>query len=528
MNTKQREAVEVFGKDILVNAGAGSGKTTVLVERFVHAVTEQGVAPDRILAVTFTDLAANHMKCKLIERFAALGREEDRRALEGAYIGTIHSFCMRLLRENPIEAAVDPYFKVLSKPEADILMAKAMDAAFEAQGERPLWIDFLVEREEKQLREALSRLYAHFRATGEDERLLEIKKSADRKSFETKIRRLFEEIAVSLQKKDKLGKSEAAALEASAYAGKIFCGKKIDTEIFEEARKIERSIKQQGSEFFQEWVLSFKKILGLWKAAALQDFSAPLKEEFLRTFQFFRENYESQKRTAAVFDFDDLVILACRLLEGESPGKKAVRARYREHFRHLLVDEFQDTSPLQARLIDLLRREGNLFTVGDKQQSIYSFRQADPALFAKYEDSAGRKIILDENYRSRPKVLDFVNGFFEKEAAGAFGKLLAGKKFKLQGEGAVEILPAFYGEDEELKKLEEAREKEAAMLAGRLNALVREKIKVEGPLPSGRPLEWGDIAVLLRSSTPMPVYERAFSRAGIPFYSPKSDRKSVV
>ena len=109
MNSKQREAAEAFGKDVLVSARAGSGKTTVLVERFVRAVTQLGDTPDRILAVTFTDLAANHMKQKLVERFAGLKREEDRRALETAYIGTIHSFCTRLLRENPIEAAVGDY-----------------------------------------------------------------------------------------------------------------------------------------------------------------------------------------------------------------------------------------------------------------------------------------------------------------------------------------------------------------------------------------------------------------------------------
>ncbi len=522
MNSKQQEAAASFGADICVSAGAGSGKTSVLVNRFKYAVIDLKQAPDRILALTFTEPAANHMKRQLVKEFIQAGREEDRRALETAYIGTIHGFCARLLRENPIEAAVDPYFKVLSKAESDILMTKALDAAFEAHADSAVALEMLTERGEVSVRLAALRLYAHFRATGEDENILTIRSGLDRKPLEAKISQAFLEVIEIAGKNKKITANEAAAIEGARHIPKIFSAAFLDWRNFEAFRVIERSIQKRGSETFKEWVESFRKDAGAWKLAALGELFFPFKEEFLKIMHVFMENYENEKRLMAALDFEDLTLLAWKLLKGETPAKKAVRERYRNRFCHLLVDEFQDTSPLQAKLIDLLRSKNNLFLVGDPQQSIYAFRHAEPALFGHYEALAGKKITLDENYRSRFEVLDFVNHFFAVDAHGVFKALVPGKKFLLEVKGTIEPLCAFYGPDEKLKDLDEGREDEARLLAERILSLVRSGVCVEDGTLSGRPMKWGDVAILMRSAKKAQTYERALSRLGVPFYSPKS------
>jgi len=138
----QTAAFKTFGKELSVSAGAGSGKTSVLVERFLYAVTEKKIPPDRILAITFTDKAANQMKSRLVDACEERGLVEFRREIENAAISTIHSFCARLLKENPIESGLDPFFRVLGEGEADILAEKVLDTLFEeeASAEREILV----------------------------------------------------------------------------------------------------------------------------------------------------------------------------------------------------------------------------------------------------------------------------------------------------------------------------------------------------------------------------------------------------
>ncbi|HTL71199.1 MAG TPA: UvrD-helicase domain-containing protein [Candidatus Eisenbacteria bacterium] len=514
-SASQLAAVTHFGSDVSVRAGAGSGKTSVLVGRFVRAVMEGGVEPGRILAITFTERAANEMKQRLVKEFSGRGREDHRRALESAYIGTIHGFCQRLLRENPIEAGVDPYFKVLSEGESDLLMARAMDAVFEDQAERPVWLRVLVESGESRVRSAMLRFYGQYRASGEDESLLALKDGGGRRELESRIEKDLLRMATSFGPKPKA--TELAILEAARRIPAAF-RRPLDWAAFREVREAAGGVEKR---MHKEWVEAFRGDVARWEPEALGELFRAEKEEFVRVFRAFRERYESEKRVRATFDFDDLPFLAWKTLSGETPEKMAVRARYRARFRHVFVDEFQDTSPLQAKLIDLLRGEGNLFIVGDPQQSIYAFRNADPSLFARYRDAAGKKIDLSENYRSRPAVLQFTNDFFVRPD-GPFAPLSAARQFKLRGPGAVELSCSFYGESEPAADLDAAREIEAASLAARIGELVRSGTRVEDGTPGGRPMRWGDAAVLLRSTRKAILYERAFARAGVPFYSVKS------
>ena len=132
LTPEQARAVERRDCSLMVRAGAGTGKTTVLVERFVQAVIEDGVAVDAILAITFTEKAAAQMRTRVRRRFLDLGRRADARAAEAAWISTIHGFCSRVLRAHALSAGIDPDFRVLDELEAERIAADAFDGALGA------------------------------------------------------------------------------------------------------------------------------------------------------------------------------------------------------------------------------------------------------------------------------------------------------------------------------------------------------------------------------------------------------------
>ncbi len=129
--TEQLYAIERRDGDLLLDASAGSGKTSVLVERFVRAVLEDGVAVEAILTITFTEKAAAEMRDRIRARLRELGADDAARATEGAFISTIHGFCARVLRAHALTAGIDPLFTVLDEPEADRLADAAFDEALE-------------------------------------------------------------------------------------------------------------------------------------------------------------------------------------------------------------------------------------------------------------------------------------------------------------------------------------------------------------------------------------------------------------
>src|SRR3954467_14290475 len=138
---EQRAAIEARTGSSLLAANAGSGKTAVMVERITEAVTRDGTPVNAILALTFTEKAAGELAERLRRRLAELGRDEDARAVDSAWIGTIHGFCARLLRSQPLAAGLDPHFEVLEETSAERLAGAAYDRALEAWGRTPAAID---------------------------------------------------------------------------------------------------------------------------------------------------------------------------------------------------------------------------------------------------------------------------------------------------------------------------------------------------------------------------------------------------
>ena len=168
LTPEQERAVARRDRSLIVRAGAGTGKTTVLVERFVMAVVEDDVAVESVLAITFTEKAAAEMKTRVRRRFLELGRRADARAAEGAWISTIHGFCARVLRAHALSAGIDPDFRVLDELEAQRISADAFDAALETfMGNDPERLELVAAYTADQVSDMVRTAYSRLRSQGQ-------------------------------------------------------------------------------------------------------------------------------------------------------------------------------------------------------------------------------------------------------------------------------------------------------------------------------------------------------------------------
>ncbi len=494
LNRAQQLAVTAPERNILVSAGAGTGKTRVLVDRFLHCVREGGSGITEILALTFTDKAANEMKT----RIAGHLNPRERRELESAYISTVHAFASRLLREHPLEAGVDPHFRVVEEEEADFFKEQALDDVLEQSARRgtPAF-DLLRLYGENAVRQGLQRLLEVARHEGRD-----------------------------------LADYFTACRERAASRPPLPCPESLfeTVEAAEELKAWQAFVSQktwnwQTLEEFQTWFSGFarrggKKHRDSWKAIKaiceqtlarrLEVLAEPLQAVVEELALAYEQGYEALKQERGFLDFSDLERLTLRLLRAEDPLRRRIREKYRRQFRHILIDEFQDTNPVQWELVNRIARGDNLFTVGDYKQSIYRFRGAEPELILNCEriyeqEKKGTRIPLQENYRTAAPVLEFINGFFEnlwQEEAVRFDALLP--TVVSEPWAGVGILKTVRGEDEALDR---ARMREAEGIARQMQRLHED----EG-------IEFGRMAILFDAMSQVGIYEHVLRAHGIPYY----------
>lgn len=513
----QARAIALFGSDVCVPAGAGSGKTAVLVERYLHAVEKQGFKPSEILAITFTEKAAAEMRRRLLEKAKERGLESLRSEIETAPIGTIHSFCARLLRENPVECGIDPEFRIMSDTEREMTLTRVFDALMESEAGNPKAIEVLALYGEDAARSSFARLIEQGRASGQpgarpaepDPAVLE---RQARSAFETALD------AVSAAKSPKEWTATEARTRESAAAMRKMLSSAADWARLENLRSASKM--SAASKTLKEAVGAARAAHEEWESAEAARLSAPVRREFLRLLARYEAMLEEEKKRLAAYDFDDLIEKTLEALRAGDPVRRTWAERTRGRFRAVFVDEYQDVNPAQASLVELLKSPGNGFAVGDGRQSIYGFRYADPEIFERAR--AGASVVaLSDNFRSRPELLRFVNAFFERRFPNE-QPLVPAKKYGAKNVPSIELLavpvdPAEEGE----KPLDRARVREAELLAAHLRRLVDSKFRVEPPNEAPRPVEWRDIAVLFRKGTAIRLYDRAFRDAGIPFDLPK-------
>jgi ATP-dependent helicase/nuclease subunit A len=457
----QRDLIETaLDVNLLVEAAAGTGKTTALVGRIVAALARGHAELDRIVAMTFTEAAAGELKlrlrgaiekARLNESRPQLERDRLRLALpklEEARVSTIHGFCSDLLREHPVEAGVDPYFEVAAQDQAASLFERAFDRWFETQLGSP----------GPAVRRILRRRRREFgRMVGEGPRG-DLRRAAwalvEQRDFPTPWRhssafdrdRTLDEILTEM----------AGIAEWAPRANADNLGKSL-AEIAKAVQEIERAerVRTRDYEGLEAWVsqvLRPKPNHWGWKGFPRPDDpefpQAELRERRnalharLKRFEEDAgadlaprlrdelwpvvEAYEAAKHQAGCLDFSDLLIYTRDLLR----DNEAVRAALQARLTHFFVDEFQDTDPLQVEILLLLAaddprvtdwqaaraRHGKLFLVGDPKQSIYRFRRADVQLYRDVQrrliEQGGRPVHLSVSFRSVPAIQEAVNAAF--------------------------------------------------------------------------------------------------------------------
>jgi ATP-dependent exoDNAse (exonuclease V) beta subunit len=511
---EQAAAIEARAHNVLLEAGAGSGKTGVMVERYVRLVVDENVSPDAVLAFTFTDKAAAELRARvraeLSRRAAGTSAKAARAAallstIGGAWITTIHGFCNRVLAAHPVAAGVDPGFRVLDQPEAERAARDAFDTAlteFLAGGE--------AEREEtvaaydlEGLRGVVVAIHDELRSRGVADPTLPDPPVSDPTEL---IARAIEAAGECLEGL-KEGNGKRAALEEAL------------------ARLTQPGPPPSLAELEALRPGGTAKALALFREALDDAISSTAEAgeggvaygHLAELLRLYATAFEAAKERRAGIDFEDLQILAARLLERAEIGQA-----YRGRFSHLLVDEFQDTNRLQLRLIEALQGpKSQLVVVGDELQSIYSFRHADLDVFRRRReqidaDPGAELMRLSGNFRSRPEVIGAVNLFGEALLGATYRPLRVGAPPSSpapRGTGpAVELhLTARDGWDEDGIDLDPAIDgrtplnclAEARALAARLRDL------------HDAGVERGAMVVLLRAFTHLDAFEDSLARAGL-------------
>ena len=486
-NEQQRAAIEAHGT-VFVAAGAGTGKTAVLVERFVRAVVDDGLDVDSLLVITYTERAAGELRARIRAALLERGRADLALELDGAWVSTIHGFCRRVLGAYPLAAGVDPSFRVLDEPQALVLQAEAFAAALErfcAADEPDRW-RLLATYGAVGLRQMLVEVYATLRSAGR-ELVLE---SDARAPLQERIAAL-REAAEGLR--DDVGASDQQQAAAAAAL-----------ELLEATSLPERLLALADMKTRGPRAAAFAEARDVLVAAALEELAARDRELLQELLTTFGEAYADAKDAESAVDFEDLQLRARDLLRDDP----AIRARERERFRSIMVDEFQDTNRLQTELLDLLCEgsDADLFVVGDEFQSIYGFRHADVAVFRERRSAAPTVLPLTRNHRSRPEVLAAVNELFGGEFGDEFQRLEPA-----QGADVPALRNAF-----ELLVTDKAATAEAGVHWRRSEARhvarrVRELVDAGVAAP-------GEIVVLFAAGTDAEWFEEELRAVGLPTY----------
>ena len=583
----RRGAIAVHDRSFLVEAGAGSGKTAVMAGR-IAMLLAGGIAPKSIAAVTFTEFAASELLIRVrafvgalaagdipIELRVALpvGLSDEQHshlaaadaALDDMTCSTIHGFCQRLITPYPVEADIDPGARVMDRDQADLAFGELVDAwlreelASEADGllaelvlHDPAQTVALISTVLDHLRrrrayapyerQRLEQFAAAFRtATDAFNEFLSGEEAEEPET--TAIAYHFRELA------DEVGGALPADTSARLVrllvtiphpdlctgSGSFRAYRKKGK--WRAAAKCIGLAKVDGDRLNDAASAHYTRCCRMWKALhgavathVLTDL-VPMVEPVIRRFR-------SHKRAAALLDFDDLIFAARDLLRDHDDVRRALAAR----FRHVLVDEFQDTDPLQTEIFWRLcgeppkngnagdwtkftLRPGALFLVGDPKQAIYRFRGADIAAYIRAREAfraqASEGVLsIATNFRSCAPIMDYVNERFEaplSEENGQPGFQALDPFQPARPEGpSVAALDISVADENGRANAQQQRDGEAEAVADMCARLIGSEQICDQEGGGQRPCRAGDIALLAPTGSELWRYEEALEQRGIP------------
>ena len=601
---EQKRAIEIRGKNILVSAGAGSGKTAVMTERVVKLVTEENVPLDEMLVVTFTDAAAsemrNRIRDKLKKRLVALATEgaggeelafvrKQLDDLPDAHISTFHAFAKHVVDDFFYLIDCDPERRVIDEGEKGLMLDEAMTELFDREyaEKRDDFMSLLDSYAKDQnddgvrsmvleLLGATGELPGKFRIPEERQKALDPDAAGGAKST---LYRVFMDDAADMLREcilrsertgelarkfgltelpDKMGSEREdmlAAMKAFESGERELALGILDSikyPVFKEkfpesagnGAEIERKKKLINARR-KEYKTKVRDIKNLFlvsdeKHRGIMRIAYPHTITLLRLTKELDRIYTGIKDDKKAMDYSDMQQFCLKVLEHEE-----AREYYRDKFSHIFIDEYQDTNPIQGEIMERIKRDDNMFMVGDIKQSIYGFRDADPELFAakyrSYADSSDEearsvRIDLNKNYRSTPEILSEINKMFEGSMKGYDDA--ASLKPGLDFGGAETADPETYiidvgdtgfdpGEDEDgdpadLELEDMTNGKIEAMKVIEIIKQAKGKVfrdfKAEGG-PVDRKLDYRDMVILMKSyKANVESYKEVFREAGVPLY----------
>jgi ATP-dependent helicase/nuclease subunit A len=464
LKPEQALAAHTLDCHVSVTAGPGAGKTTVLVERYLHILRTQDISVDQIVAITFTNRAANEMRERLRKELdnllsSAAPRERakwmrHKRTLDGAIITTIHGFCSRLLREFPVEADIDPQFILLDAHQSAMLeeaVAEESLTEFISSDDRAV-TELAAGVGRVSLARGLIDIYRSMRNQGLTLEMLQAEISKNHKTLED-YQRVVEQMSLrmsefiqargispSAEEKRReaerrwplLGDFLRAATDATPPAEFSEAVQRFRDATRPSAQgKIKDVVKELDDLIWKD------KLAGTVPQAFFDLHASRYATELVKVVEVIERKLDDEKRRKSALDFDDLQLRALKLLDGHPEVLRRTSGRY----RFFLVDEFQDTNGLQRDLMARLALRGsdyslrdskekqpeerrpkpaprvNLFIVGDRKQSIYGFRGADVDVFRemteRIEAQNGLPVALNRNFRSQPPLIRFFNLLFQ-------------------------------------------------------------------------------------------------------------------
>lgn len=521
LNESQAKAVEAIDKNVILQAGAGTGKTNVLTKRYIKILEngnlKEGREVESIVAITFTKKAAKEMtsriraairdKFKEGERWKSLYRDMDR-----ANISTIHSFCGSIVRENAVFLGLDPRFKLMDDYESKFMFREILEReVLKGLEEDRVLFDLFINMETNSvdfLCQGLENIYYKIRTLGEDF------ESVEKKTIDTITR------SVNKDWEDKIRENYRLLMKNSGARSKY-------NSIGGDRRWIEFNQGLHTSQDLEDILKLLKDKMGALKGyeniidetVALIDQSLFIYEKenipyYKSLFKILNRadlQYSLDKNKIASLDFDDLQILAYRVLLDEEN-----QTYYRDKYSYIMVDEFQDSNEIQRKILyalcskdnDLDRK--NLFVVGDEKQSIYRFRGGDIGVFNRVKSDMGQidpESIMEmrTNYRTVDKLVEFVNQVFSSLMETYYIPLDPDKKTTEIDGIHVELM-----DTNNNGSADESKEIEAGLICQRINSLIEEGYKYK------------DIAIISRTKTNDHIYEEKLLEYGIPFYNSDS------
>ncbi|MDO9530181.1 MAG: UvrD-helicase domain-containing protein [Syntrophales bacterium] len=540
--TEDEKYRKMIVKDIdvsmLVEAGAGSGKTSSLVNRMLALIAEGKCTVGRMAAVTFTRKAAAELKGRFqMALEEALKKEKDRlkrdnydRALSRLdllFTGTIHSFCARLLRERPIEARLDPDFEELEEDETLILRDQCWSEYLQMlhTGETP------VLKQIESIGLNPSDLINAYQAAAQYPEVEIIREKLERPDFGKEKRLLMDYLDRAINALPATVPEKGWDDLQTILRKAVLRRRNLNIEKDVDFIKMLSGLDKSGRVTQKKW--STSDIAKEQKAAFDRfrtDIVVPCLKKWRSYCHYFVmelvepaiDYFKRHREKNSILNFNDLLLKAATLLR----NNPEVREYFRERFSHILVDEFQDTDPIQAEVILYLTgdnlnetswrrlkvRPGALFIVGDPKQSIYRFRRADIDTYNEVKsvikDSGGRIIPLTTNFRSLPSICDWLNPIFKgkfpdkaNQHQPAFESLNSFEKVNDGGVRRITIPSVARNKQEEIAWLDAER------IASWIDQALKEK-DYDGP---------GDFMILLRYKKHLPVYASALEARGIPY-----------